>query len=327
MQAFYRKANLTMFNWNTSPQQTLTVRAFSFMIVPMLLVFAGAAGANGQTPQPVQTPRLAAPANAGSSQGGVSPQAQATSQISTTLNQRDQHSAVDLAKPGLPATQNSPKGADSRENSFKELLSYYEREAERIAEENRQLKVLYTDGLIARVELEASDRSLQEARARVEDMRRQIAAGSANKPVLAGAPGSTEAWTTGSQKIDDLIRDHGKLYGVDPYLIYCVISQESSFNSGAVSPKGARGLMQLMPGTAARYGVVNPFDPGQSIRGGTHYLKDLLELFNGRVDLALAAYNAGEGAVMKYGNRIPPYAETQSYVRLISMRYLKKVRS
>jgi soluble lytic murein transglycosylase-like protein len=81
------------------------------------------------------------------------------------------------------------------------------------------------------------------------------------------------------------------------------------------------GLMQLMPGTAARYGVTNAYDPAQSIRGGTRYIADLLRLFGGRVDLALAGYNAGEGAVMKYGRRVPPYAETQNYVRTIGARY------
>jgi soluble lytic murein transglycosylase-like protein len=81
------------------------------------------------------------------------------------------------------------------------------------------------------------------------------------------------------------------------------------------------GLMQLMPGTAARYGIVNAYDPAQSIMGGTRYLADLLRLFGGRVDLALAGYNAGEGAVMKYGRRVPPYAETQNYVRTIGARY------
>ena len=76
-----------------------------------------------------------------------------------------------------------------------------------------------------------------------------------------------------------------------------------------------------MPGTAARYGVTNSYDPAQNIMGGTHYLSDLLRLFGGRVDLALAGYNAGEGAVLKYGRRIPPYAETQNYVRTIGTRY------
>ena len=84
--------------------------------------------------------------------------------------------------------------------------------------------------------------------------------------------------------------------------------------------------MQLMPGTAARYGVMNANDPAQNIMGGTRYLKDLLRLFPGRIDLVLAGYNAGEGAVIKYGQTIPPYKETQNYVRLISLRYLRRRR-
>jgi soluble lytic murein transglycosylase-like protein len=79
--------------------------------------------------------------------------------------------------------------------------------------------------------------------------------------------------------------------------------------------------MQLMPGTAARYGVTNPYDVAQSISGGTRYLKDLLKMFNGRIDLALAGYNAGEGAVIKYGYNVPPYDETRNYVKLIIKRY------
>ena len=100
--------------------------------------------------------------------------------------------------------------------------------------------------------------------------------------------------------------------------------QQESGSSTAVSSKGAQGLMQLMPGTAARYGVMNANDPAQNIRGGTRYLKDLLRLFPGRIDLVLAGYNAGEGAVIKYGQTIPPYKETQNYVRLISLRYLRR---
>lgn len=128
-------------------------------------------------------------------------------------------------------------------------------------------------------------------------------------------------WTTGNQRLDELIRANGKRYGVDPYLIFCVMEQESHFNARALSPKGARGLMQLMPGTAARFGVRNSFDPQQNISGGTLYLKQLLAQFDGRVDLVLASYNAGEGAVMKYGGNVPPYRETRDYVRRIGARY------
>jgi hypothetical protein len=128
-------------------------------------------------------------------------------------------------------------------------------------------------------------------------------------------------WTTGNPKIDGLIRQSGAKYGVDPYLIFCVMEQESHFNARALSPKGARGLMQLMPGTSARLGVRRPSDPAQNIAGGTRYLKQLMEQFDGRIDLVLASYNAGEGAVMKFGGRVPPYRETRDYVKRISYRY------
>ena len=128
-------------------------------------------------------------------------------------------------------------------------------------------------------------------------------------------------WTTGNAKIDGLIRQNGSKYGVDPYLIFCVMEQESHFNARALSPKGARGLMQLMPGTSARFGIRRPSDPAQNIAGGTRYLKQLIGQFNGRIDLVLASYNAGEGAVMKFGGKVPPYKETRAYVKRISYRY------
>ena len=128
-------------------------------------------------------------------------------------------------------------------------------------------------------------------------------------------------WTTGNPRIDSLIRQSGAKYAVDPYLIFCVMEQESHFNTHALSPKGARGLMQLMPGTSARLGVKRPSDPAQNIAGGTRYLRLLLEQFHGRIDLVLASYNAGEGAVMKFGGRVPPYRETRDYVKRISYRY------
>jgi transglycosylase-like protein with SLT domain len=129
------------------------------------------------------------------------------------------------------------------------------------------------------------------------------------------------SWTTGSPKIDGFIKQSGAKYGVDPYLIFCVMEQESHFNSRAVSRRGARGLMQLMPGTSARFGVRRPSDPAQNVAGGTRYLKQLLERFDGRIDLVLASYNAGEGAVRKFGGKVPPFRETRNYVKRVSYRY------
>jgi soluble lytic murein transglycosylase-like protein len=97
--------------------------------------------------------------------------------------------------------------------------------------------------------------------------------------------------------------------------------QESTFKLRAISPKGARGLMQLMPETARRMGVANIYDPKQNIEGGVKYMRFLLDMFGGDVALALAGYNAGENAVTRYGNQIPPFRETQEYVRRISGRY------
>jgi Transglycosylase SLT domain len=142
--------------------------------------------------------------------------------------------------------------------------------------------------------------------------------------VASAGPTKERGWSSGNQRLDSLIRQNGSKYGVDPLLIFLVMEQESHFNSRAVSPKGARGLMQLMPGTAARFGVRKPHDPAQNISGGTRYLKQLLVRFNNRVDLVLASYNAGEGAVAKYGNRVPPYRETRNYVKRISFRYKSK---
>jgi soluble lytic murein transglycosylase-like protein len=132
---------------------------------------------------------------------------------------------------------------------------------------------------------------------------------------------SLRGYTTGNAQVDGFLIQSGTTNGVDPLLLYSVMHQESSFKSHAISPKGARGLMQLMPGTAARYGVTNIFDPKQNIEGGARYLRFLLDHFDGDLNLALAGYNAGEGAVEKYGWSIPPYSETQEYVRRISRRY------
>ncbi|SCK11952.1 lytic transglycosylase domain-containing protein [Vogesella sp. LIG4] len=111
---------------------------------------------------------------------------------------------------------------------------------------------------------------------------------------------------------------------LDPQLLHSIITVESGYNPGAVSPKGAIGLMQLMPGTASRFGASNPQDPVQNIRAGARYVRFLLALFNSDMSLVLAAYNAGEGAVSKYRNTIPPYEETREYVAKVLASYQKR---
>jgi hypothetical protein len=129
------------------------------------------------------------------------------------------------------------------------------------------------------------------------------------------------AFTTGDATIDSYITDSSKRYNIDPLLIYAQMHQESAFKLKATSYKGARGLMQLMPATAIRFGVTDIYNPKQNIEAGVKYMRWLLNKFGGDMSLALAGYNAGEGAVMKYGYQIPPYKETQEYVRRISARY------
>ncbi|MFP4273057.1 MAG: lytic transglycosylase domain-containing protein [Halothiobacillaceae bacterium] len=116
---------------------------------------------------------------------------------------------------------------------------------------------------------------------------------------------------------DELVRQTARQHGVDPALVRAVIHAESAFDPRAVSPKGAAGLMQLMPATADRFGVADVFDPQENIRGGVTYLAFLLRLFEGDQRLALAAYNAGEGAVRKH-HGIPPYEETVRYVSKVT---------
>jgi soluble lytic murein transglycosylase-like protein len=121
-------------------------------------------------------------------------------------------------------------------------------------------------------------------------------------------------------RLESLIGKYARLYGVDPCLVRAVMRHESDFNPTAVSPKGAQGLMQLMPGTAALMGVGNPFDPEQNIAGGVGYLRFCLDRFQHNVPLALAAYNAGPDSVAKYGT-IPPYPETQTFVSNVMGSY------
>ena len=128
---------------------------------------------------------------------------------------------------------------------------------------------------------------------------------------------------TGANKkrFADLIEQAAYRHNVDAKLVHAVIQTESAYNSTAQSPKGAVGLMQLMPETARRFGVTDRNDPDQNVDGGTRYLKHLINMFNPNIDLAVAAYNAGENAVIRYNNSIPPYPETQNYVKQVLALY------
>lgn len=126
--------------------------------------------------------------------------------------------------------------------------------------------------------------------------------------------GQVQVSQAGKNRFAPLVEAAARTYRVDAALLHAVISAESGYNPAAVSNKGAVGLMQLMPETAKRYGVRNSFDPAQNIYGGAKYLSDLLQLFDNNLELAVAAYNAGENAVIRHGYSIPPYRETLAYV-------------
>ena len=123
------------------------------------------------------------------------------------------------------------------------------------------------------------------------------------------------------KRFADLIEQTAYKHQVDAKLVHAVIQTESAYNADAQSPKGAVGLMQLMPDTAKRFGVIDRNNPDQNVDGGIRYLKHLIALFNPKIDLALAAYNAGENAVMRNNNTIPPYPETQNYVKQVLALY------
>jgi hypothetical protein len=144
-------------------------------------------------------------------------------------------------------------------------------------------------------------------------------------PSSTATAGTAGALTGKQNDYSEIIARYSSRYGVDPDLVHSMIATESAFNPNAVSPKGAQGLMQLMPATASRYGVRNPFDPEENISGGIRHMRSLLDMFAGYEDslkLSLAAYNAGENLVQRLG-RVPAIPETNEYVRSILQRYGK----
>jgi soluble lytic murein transglycosylase-like protein len=158
-----------------------------------------------------------------------------------------------------------------------------------------------------------------------DDKRYQLVLADRFEPARAAlrAPRGVLALPFGQRPFHDSILRASNDTGVDAKLLHAVITVESGYNQGAVSPKGATGLMQLLPTTARRYGTVNLLDPSENIRAGARYLRDLLAMFDNNLELALAAYNAGENAVIRHGRRLPPYAETRRYVPLVVAHYQK----
>ena len=140
---------------------------------------------------------------------------------------------------------------------------------------------------------------------------------------------TSSGYPTASDRYAPLVKKAAREHSLDQALLQAMIAAESGFDPYAVSPKGAVGLMQLMPETARRYGVHNLYDPAENIQGGAKYLRDLMRKFNNDLSLTLAAYNAGEDAIIQYGHRIPPYRETLQYVpRVLTLyrQYQRNVR-
>lgn len=137
-------------------------------------------------------------------------------------------------------------------------------------------------------------------------------------PKAASVLATRSATSTRARSYDDIIEEHCRTHSVRPDLVRAVMQVESGFNPFARSPKGAMGLMQLMPATARHFGVVNAYNPAENVRGGVAYLRELLDRYDNQEELALAAYNAGPGAVDKHGQTVPPYRETRNYVAQIN---------
>ena len=133
---------------------------------------------------------------------------------------------------------------------------------------------------------------------------------------------SSTATATPPDRLERIVREAAERHNLDPALVKAVIENESGWNPKAISRKGALGLMQLIPTTAERYGVGNVFDPAQNVDGGARYLRSLLDRYHHNLDLSLAAYNAGEGAVERTGG-VPPYRETRTYVQKVTESYFR----
>lgn len=142
------------------------------------------------------------------------------------------------------------------------------------------------------------------------------------RPAPSSRPPAATSVRTPPNRYVEIVDEMARAYQVDAELIHALIRTESNYNASAVSHKGAIGLMQLMPATARRYGVVDPRDAAQNIRGGVQHLRDLLDTFHHNLTLTLAAYNAGEGAVAKHGG-VPPYVETTAYVARVLDLYMR----
>jgi len=173
--------------------------------------------------------------------------------------------------------------------------------------------VIFTDKPVARANVKLAWRRASSTLVE-ENQKRVLAYGrvpSTPAPKVGKPAGQRRAHYEG------LIRMTAARNRLSPELLHAVIRAESAYDAAAVSPAGAIGLMQLMPATAERYGVADIWDPVENLQGGAAYLRDLLELFDQNLRLALAGYNAGENAVIRYGRKIPPYPETQSYVRKV----------
>lgn len=153
------------------------------------------------------------------------------------------------------------------------------------------------------------------------DPRYQLLIASPSEAAAASPKGKSTDWLARSAQYDGVINVAAKAATIQAALVRAVIVVESGFNPRAVSRKGAVGLMQLQPATARRYGVKDIYDPEQNVRAGAHYLSDLLVRYGSNLELALAAYNAGEDAVERYGRRVPPFRETLAYVPSVMRVY------